>query len=35
VGTEPVLRIATVADEAGVQALMTESAAVLFPRYYD
>ena len=32
---EPLLRTATVADEAGIQALMTESAAALFPRYYD
>ena len=31
---DPALRIATIDDEAGVQALMTESAAVLFPRYY-
>jgi GNAT superfamily N-acetyltransferase len=35
VSSEPLLRIATIDDEAGVQALMTESAAVLFPRYYD
>ena len=33
--SEPLLRIATIDDEAGIQALMTESAAVLFPRYYD
>lgn len=32
---EPVLRVATPADEAAVDALMKESAAVLFPRFYD
>jgi GNAT superfamily N-acetyltransferase len=35
VGTEAVLRVATLADEAAVDALMKESAAVLFPRFYD
>jgi GNAT superfamily N-acetyltransferase len=35
VSEEPTLRIATIDDEAGVQALMTASAAVLFPRCYD
>jgi GNAT superfamily N-acetyltransferase len=34
VSDDPALRIATIDDEAGVQVLMTESAAVLFPRYY-
>src|SRR5439155_22621284 len=32
---EPVLRVATPADEAAVDALMKASAAVLFPRFYD
>jgi GNAT superfamily N-acetyltransferase len=32
---DPVLRVATVADESAVQALMKESAAALFPRFYD
>lgn len=32
---EPVLRIATLDDEAAVDALMKDSAAVLFPRFYD
>ena len=32
---EPVLRIATLDDEAAVDALMKESAAALFPRFYD
>lgn len=32
---EPVLRIATPGDAAKVEALMKESAAALFPRYYD
>ncbi len=32
---EPVLRVATVDDEAALDALMKESAAVLFPRFYD
>jgi GNAT superfamily N-acetyltransferase len=32
---EPVLRIATPADQAAVDALMKESAAALFPRFYD
>jgi GNAT superfamily N-acetyltransferase len=31
----PVLRVATLADEAAVDALMKESAAALFPRFYD
>lgn len=31
----PTLRVATVADEAAVDALMKDSAAVLFPRFYD
>jgi GNAT superfamily N-acetyltransferase len=30
----PVLRVATPADEAAVDALMKESAAALFPRFY-
>jgi GNAT superfamily N-acetyltransferase len=32
---EPTLRIATPADEAAVDALMKQSASVLFPRFYD
>jgi GNAT superfamily N-acetyltransferase len=32
---EPILRVATPADAPRVQALMTDSASVLFPRYYD
>lgn len=32
---EPVLRIAALEDEAALDALMKESAAVLFRRYYD
>jgi GNAT superfamily N-acetyltransferase len=32
---EPVLRVATVEDEAALDALMKESAAALFPRFYD
>jgi GNAT superfamily N-acetyltransferase len=32
---EPVLRVATPDDRIEVEALMKESAAVLFPRYYD
>jgi N-acetylglutamate synthase-like GNAT family acetyltransferase len=32
---EPVLRVATVADEAAVERLMKESATILFPRFYD
>ena len=32
---EPILRVATLDDEAAVDALMTESATVLFPRFYD
>jgi hypothetical protein len=32
---EPALRVANVDDETAVQVLMTESAAVLFPRFYD
>ena len=31
---EPVLRVATPADETAVEALMKESAAALFPRFY-
>lgn len=31
----PLLRVATAADEAAVDALMKESAAILFPRFYD
>lgn len=31
----PTLRVATVADEAAVDALMKDSAAVLFPRFYN
>jgi GNAT superfamily N-acetyltransferase len=31
----PVLRIATIDDQAAVDALMKDSAAVLFPRFYD
>lgn len=30
----PALRVATVSDEAAVDALMKDSAAVLFPRFY-
>src|SRR6266540_3526730 len=32
---EPMLRVATPDDASRVEALMKESAAVLFPRYYD
>jgi GNAT superfamily N-acetyltransferase len=32
---EPVLRVATPDDESAVDGLMKESAAALFPRYYD
>jgi GNAT superfamily N-acetyltransferase len=32
---EPVLRVATPDDETAIDALMRESAAVLFPRFYD
>jgi GNAT superfamily N-acetyltransferase len=32
---DTVLRVATLADEAAIQALMKESAAALFPRFYD
>jgi GNAT superfamily N-acetyltransferase len=32
---QPVLRVATPEDEPVLDALMKESAAVLFPRYYD
>ena len=32
---EPVLRVATPADETAVDSLMKESAAALFPRFYD
>ena len=32
---EPALRVATLDDEAALDALMRESAAVLFPRFYD
>jgi GNAT superfamily N-acetyltransferase len=32
---EPQLRVATLDDEAALEALMRESAAVLFPRFYD
>ncbi len=32
---EPVLRVATPHDETAVEALMKESAAALFPRFYD
>ena len=32
---EPILRVATLDDEAAVDALMKESAAVLFPRFYE
>ena len=32
---EPVLRVATLDDEARLDALMKASAAVLFPRFYD
>jgi GNAT superfamily N-acetyltransferase len=32
---EPALRVATLDDEAALDALMKESAAVLFPRFYD
>ena len=31
---EPLLRVATVADEAAVEALMKQSGAALFPRFY-
>ena len=33
--TEPVLRVATPADAEPIDALMKESAAALFPRFYD
>ena len=32
---EPALRVATLDDEAALDALMRESAAVLFPRFYE
>ena len=32
---EPRLRVATLADRAAIDALMKESASVLFPRFYD
>lgn len=32
---DPVLRVATLADAEGIGALMTTSAEVLFPRFYD
>jgi len=32
---EPILRVATLADQAAVDALMKASAAALFPRVYD
>ena len=32
---EPILRVATLGDEAAIDALMKESAAALFPRFYD
>ena len=32
---DPVLRVATLADAEGIAALMTTSAEVLFPRFYD
>ena len=32
---DPVLRIATLADASRVEALMKESAAAIFPRFYD
>jgi GNAT superfamily N-acetyltransferase len=32
---EPVLRVATLGDQADVEALMKESGAALFPRFYD
>jgi hypothetical protein len=31
---EPVLRVATLADEAAIEALMKQSGAALFPRFY-
>jgi hypothetical protein len=31
----PALRVATLADETALDALMRESASVLFPRFYD
>ena len=34
-GPEPVVRVATLDDEAALDALMKESAAALFPRFYD
>ena len=34
-GDEPTLRVATLDDEAGIDALMKESASVLFPHSYD
>jgi GNAT superfamily N-acetyltransferase len=33
--SEPVLRIATLEDASRVEALMKESAAAIFPRFYD
>jgi GNAT superfamily N-acetyltransferase len=33
--TEPVLRAATAADEGAIDALMKESIAAIFPRFYD
>jgi hypothetical protein len=32
---EPVLRVATMHDEAAVERLMKDSASILFPRFYD
>jgi len=32
---EPVLRVATMDDEAAVERLMKDSASILFPRFYD
>lgn len=32
---EPVLRVATIDDAAAVELLMKQSAAILFPRFYD
>src|SRR5215471_20882303 len=34
-GDEPVLRVATPDDAESVETLMRESAAAIFPRYYD
>jgi GNAT superfamily N-acetyltransferase len=34
-GVEPALRVATRADASRVEALMKESVAAIFPRYYD